>query len=41
VKSSFIKELQDCLDGVPQGDTLLMLGDFNVCVGVYGGNDEL
>jgi len=38
VKSSFFEELQDCLDSVPQGDTLLML---NARVGIHDDNDEL
>ena len=41
VKSSFIEELQDCLDSVPQDDTLLIMGDFNARVGVYDDDDEL
>ena len=41
VKYSFIEESQDCLGSVPQDDTLLILGDFNVCVDVYDDNDEL
>ena len=34
VMSSFFEELQDCLDSVPQDDTLLILVVFNAHVGV-------
>jgi len=40
MKSFFFEELQDCLDSVPQDDTLLILGDFNVHVGVRDDDDE-
>ena len=35
VRSQFLEQLQDTLDDVPQGDTLVMLGDFNAGVGVF------
>ena len=41
VRSTFLEDLQDTLDSVPQGDTLLLLGDFNARVGVFDPRDDL
>ena len=41
VRSQFLEQLQDTLDDVPQGDTLVMLGDFNARVGVFDPADGL
>ena len=35
VRSQFLEQLQDTLDDVPLGDTLVVLGDFNVRVGMF------
>ena len=32
------QQRNDCLDSVPQDDTLLILDDANACVGVYDEN---
>ena len=41
VRSQFLEQLQDTLDDVPLGDTLVMLGDFNARVGVFDPADGL
>ena len=41
VRYSFLEQLQNTLDDVPQGDTLVMLGDFNARVGMFDPADGL
>jgi len=41
VKSRFSEHLQDVLDGVPNSDFLVLVGDFNARVGVFNPQDEL
>ena len=41
VRSQFLEQLQDTLDDVHLGDTLVMLGDFNARVGMFDPADGL
>jgi len=41
VKSRFLEQLQDVLDGVPNTDFLVLVGDFNALVGVLNPEDDL
>ena len=41
VKAKFTDELQDTLDHVPADDILIVLGDFNACVGKSEGNRDV
>ena len=41
IRSQFLEQLQDTLDDVPLGDTLVMLGDFNARVGMFDPADGL
>jgi len=37
----FLEQLQDVLDGVPNGDFLILVGDFNARAGVLNPQDDL
>ena len=41
VRLQFLEQLQDALDDIPKGDTLVMLGDFNARVGMFDPADGL
>ena len=41
VKAKLFDDLQDALDHVPAGDILVVLGDFNACVGKREGNSDV
>ena len=41
VKSKSSQQLQNVLDGVPNSDFLILVGDFNARVGVFNPQDEL
>ena len=41
VRSQFLEQLQDTLDDIPQGDTLVMLGDFSARIGMFDPADGL
>ena len=41
IRLQFLEQLQDTLDDIPKGDTLVMLGDFNARVGMFDPADVL
>ena len=41
VKAKLFDDLQDALDHVPAGDILVVLGDFNACVGKREGDSDV
>ena len=40
IKEKFIDDLQDAIDRTPASDILLLLGDFNACVGKSTADDD-
>ena len=41
VKAAFVDDLQSTLNSLPAGDIVLVLGDFNACVGKRESGDDV